>query len=100
MLRMLLVAPLAVGACSTMAANEPEPPVRGETPGYTCRDGELDSFVGRPATADVGAELMRRSGARTLRWVTKGMMITMEFRSDRLTVWLDASNRIERLNCG
>lgn len=99
MLRALVVGPLVV-ACGTIAANEPEPPVRGETPGHTCRGSGLDSFVGRSATAEVGDELLRQSGARILRWVSKGMMITMEFRTDRLTVWLDATNRIERVNCG
>jgi hypothetical protein len=40
------------------------------------------------------------SGARDLRWVAKGMMVTMDFRDDRLTVQLDAANRIERASCG
>ena len=30
----------------------------------------------------------------------KGMMVTMDFRDDRLTVYLDAANRVERANCG
>jgi Peptidase inhibitor I78 family len=100
MRRTVVFVPLVVGACSTMAAQEPEPPVRGETPGYTCRDEQLGGFVGREATSEVGSEMLQLSGARTLRWVAKGRMVTMDYRADRLTVWLDAQNRIERLNCG
>jgi hypothetical protein len=79
-------------------AESAEPPVRGT--GHTCRNEGLSAFVGRPASSEVGAELLRQSGAGVLRWVPKGTMITMEFREDRLTVYLDASNRIERVNCG
>jgi hypothetical protein len=83
-----------------MAAEEPEPPVRGETPGYRCSDEGLDSFVGRQASQEVGSELLRLSGARTLRWLPKGTITTMEYRADRLKVWLAADNKIERVNCG
>ena len=44
--------------------------------------------------------MLRESGARALRWVPKGMMVTMDYRGDRLTVHLDAANRVERANCG
>jgi hypothetical protein len=27
-------------------------------------------------------------------------MVTMDYRSDRLTVYLDAANRVERVGCG
>ncbi len=37
---------------------------------------------------------------RTVRWVAKGTMITMDYSGDRLTVYLDAAGRIERTNCG
>ena len=36
----------------------------------------------------------RCAGSRT------GMMVTMDFRADRLTVYLDAANRVERASCG
>jgi hypothetical protein len=100
MRRGLLLATFLIPACSTMAANEPQPPVRGETPGQTCRDENLEDYVGRSRSAELEAELRRQSGAKIVRWVPKGAMITMDLRSDRLTVWLDANHRIERLNCG
>lgn len=100
MRRIALFAPALITACSTMPPTEPEPPVRGETPGYVCSDEGLGSFVGRQAAADVGAEILRRSGARTLRWIPQGSAVTMDFRSDRVNVRLDAQNRIESVSCG
>lgn len=100
MRRIAVIVPILLAGCSTMAANEPEPPVRGETPGYTCRDDGLSSFVGQAATAEIGAEILRRSGARTLRWIPHGGAITMDLRADRVNVRLDPQNRIESVTCG
>lgn len=90
---------LALAACATAQTTEPIP-VRGETPGYTCSEAGLQQSVGRQATAELGAEMLRASGAAVLRWVPHGTVITMEYRANRLTVYLDRNNRIERVNCG
>jgi hypothetical protein len=39
------------------------------------------------------------SGAAIVRIVPPGVAITMEYSSQRLTVFTDASNRVERINC-
>jgi peptidase inhibitor I78 family protein len=88
----LIVAPW-IAACSTVPATEPELP-------HTCRQEGLDTFVGRAATAEVGAEILRRSGAKTLRWIPRGAAITMDLRSDRVNIRLDPQNRIESVTCG
>ena len=87
---------LGISACAT--AGQPIP-VRGETPGRTCDNSNIQQFVGRQATSGLGAEMVQASGAAILRWVPHGGVITMEFRSDRLTVYLDAGNRVERVSC-
>lgn len=92
--------PLAVAACAAMPADEPPPVVHGQTPGYECRSEGLSSFVGREATSEVGREILARSGAKVLRWLTPGMIVTMEFRSDRVNVHVGSDNRIQRVNCG
>jgi hypothetical protein len=86
---------LTLAACATAPA---PPAVAG--PGATCRNEGLAAFVGKPATKELGAQMLATSGARALRWVEKGMMVTMDFRDDRLTVHLDAANRVERAICG
>ncbi len=44
--------------------------------------------------------MLTASGARTIRWVPKGGVVTMDFNPSRLTVQLDGANRVERANCG
>lgn len=99
MRRLSALAAILVASCTTMAAEDPTPPAQGETPGYTCRSEGLDAFIGREPTSEAGAGILAKSGAKVLRWLTPGMVITMEFRSDRVNVTIDSSNRIEAINC-
>ena len=89
---------LLLAACATTPVN----PVIAEPaePAETCRREALASFVGQFANQALGARMLRETGASKLRWVAKGMMVTMDYRGDRLTVYLDAANRVERANCG
>jgi hypothetical protein len=100
MRELLLLAPLILSACATQAGHQVVP-VTSVPPGSTCvQSTALDSYIGQPASADLGARLMGASTARVLRWVPHGSMVTMEHRADRLTVWLDSGNRVQRLTCG
>ena len=97
MTRLLLVAApaLLLTACATATAEQPLRPTGGE-----CRSDGLAQFTGQAATAEVGAEILRVSGAQTLQWIGHGQMVTMEFNPNRVRVQLDASNRIEAARCG
>ena len=94
-LPILALAALPLVAC-TIAESEP---IDG-LPESNCRNEPLAQFVGQPADDDLGARMMRASGARILRWVPKGGVVTMDFSPDRLTVQLDGSNRVETARCG
>lgn len=83
-----------LGACATIG------PAAPSGSGGTCSNDNLAQFVGQPATAEVGARIQSTSGARTLQWVAAGMMVTMEFRADRVRVQLDEQNRVQRVTCG
>ncbi len=93
--RIALVAVLLLGAC---AARSPMP-LSHSADGGECRTTSLDQFRGQAASEDVAIMLIRASGAKDLRWVPPGTMVTMEHRSDRLTVHTDAQNRIVRTVC-
>ena len=70
-------------------------------PGSTCvQSGALDSFRGQVASAELGARIMGAARAPNLRWVPHGAMITMEFNPRRVTVQLDAQNRVVSAKCG
>ena len=89
-----LLAALALAGCAT-AAPPPPSPSSGQ-----CRADDLGDLTGRPASQQLGAEAVRRSGARTLRWIRPGDAVTMDYRSDRLNVTLDGAGRVEGFTCG
>ena len=85
----------ALSAC-TMAESDP---VQG-LPDGNCRSEPLAQFIGQTASQELGARMMSASGARIIRWVPKGGVVTMDFSPNRLTIQLDAANRVETANCG
>jgi hypothetical protein len=87
-----LVAVPLLAACAT---TQPVSPAGG-----VCSNAALQQFVGQPATADLGAKMLAASGAKTLQWVAAGMMVTMEYREDRVRIYLDEGNRVQRVSCG
>jgi hypothetical protein len=91
---------LLLAACATTPAPADAIAAEPSGPAGTCRGEGLASFVGQPRSDALGARMMKQTGATKIRWVEKGMMVTMDYREDRLTVYLDAANRIERASCG
>jgi hypothetical protein len=88
---------LAGSGCAT--AQQQQIPVRGETPGRTCDSSKIADFVGRQRSPELEAELLEASGAAIVRWVPQGAAVTMEYRSDRVTAYLDANGSIESIGC-
>ena len=97
MRNMIALAPAFVAACSTAPA---QPVVHGQTPGHTCKTEGTEQFVGQTRTDAIGADIKRVSNAAVLRWAPPGVMLTMDFREDRVTVWLDPANKITQIKCG
>jgi len=92
-MRFLATLPLfLITACAT-------PPVASQ-PAGVCRSEALSKFVGQQATRELGHAIMLASGAREVRWVPLGGVVTMDFRADRVTVQLDGANRVQSANCG
>lgn len=75
-------------------------PVPGGPPPRECRNMALGQFVGREMTPRLHTRLRRASGARDVRVVRPGEAVTMDFRADRLTVYVGPRGRIDRLSCG
>lgn len=98
MRQLILLSLLPLAACTIATSNQTAdalPPVPAN-----CRSDALAQFVGQPASEDLGARMLRASGARTIRWVPKGGAVTMDFSPTRLTVQLDGSSRVETASCG
>ena len=100
----LLGCALPLTACSTPPKNT-EPTVVDPVPHVadggtmTCNPDVLDAFNGKVATEALVKEAVAKSGAKNARVVKPGMAVTMDFREDRLTINVDAQNRIERIGC-
>jgi len=75
-MRIALAALSAIPLTACMVTPSGQPGT-GEIIG-SCRNDGLSEFVGQPASQDLGAQMLRASGARTIRWVPKGAIITME----------------------
>ena len=99
MRNLLMLAPALLAACSTAPAPA-DTPVHGVTPGHKCESAGTDQFIGQAGTSETGAAIKRVSNAAVLRWAPPGVMLTMDFREDRVTVWLDAANKVTKIRCG
>ena len=88
----LLALSLLLTACTTV---EPSPSPRGE-----CNAAPLADLVGRPSSAELGAEALRRSGASRLRWIRPGDVVTMDYSPQRLNIHLDSQGRVDHFACG
>ena len=107
MRKLLLFAALPFSACaaerSEAAAqgDTAQPiPVRGETPGHRCTTAGTDKFIGRAGTPRTGRAIRRASRAAVLRWAPPGAVLTMDFRADRVTVYLGPDHKVTKIQCG
>jgi hypothetical protein len=97
MRNVLLLAPALLAAC---AAAPPQSVIHGETPGHTCDATGTERFIGQAGDTETGAAIQAATKAAVLRWAPPGYMMTMEFRADRVTVWLDEQRKITKISCG
>lgn len=98
-MRMAIIcgAAMLLTACATTGASEPA--ASPETAGQ-CDAAPIADLVGQEASAALATDAMARSGARTIRWAQPNSALTMDYRQDRLTIGLDAQNKVSTLNCG
>ncbi len=105
-LLLLVSCALPLAACSQPPKNTSEEPPQAvvdpvpvgstDTP---CRPEAVESLVGKVADAATVEKAVKDSGAKHARVVKPNMAVTMDFREDRLTIHVDAQNRIERIGC-
>ena len=88
---------LALAGCSQAHPAATPAPV-GEA--QACNVDKLQGYVGQPATPDLLEKVRRESNSATARRITPEMRVTMEFRADRVNVWVGLKGEAERINCG
>jgi hypothetical protein len=86
-------------ACATVPPAEDPPEQVPEHGAGACNAAAVQDMIGRQRSDAAGAEALRRSGAKTLRWLEPDSAYTMDYRQDRLNIDVDARGRITRLRC-
>jgi hypothetical protein len=66
----------------------------------SCDAAKAQSLVGKQESAGIAEQARQQSGARTVRWLRPGQIVTMEYRDDRLSLQLDAQGKIIAIRCG
>lgn len=84
----LVLACLSIVGCATTPAQR------------VCDAATAGALTGSTASTELGGQVLKATGARTLRWVQPGTMVTMDFRQDRANVRLDSDNRVTKIDCG
>jgi hypothetical protein len=70
------------------------------TPGHQCQANGTNGFIGQAGSKANGAAIKRATKAAVLRWSPPNTMLTMDYRENRVTVWLDANKKITKIRCG
>lgn len=102
MTRLLIMSALPLlAACATASRppQEDDQPIRPAPMGQ-CDASAVQDAIGQRATAELGGELLKRTGARTLRWGPPDTAFTMDHRQDRLNVIYDYDYAITSVRCG
>lgn len=92
---LMLLTTLAAANCVPAPAADKRPPRAG-----MCDAGRIADVIGKTATNALVADAKRRSGAKGVRRIAPGMMVTMDYSAERLNLMLDAKNRITKITCG
>ena len=98
-MRFFAMAAVALTACAPQPA-----PVDAKTeapdPLAACDGNKAKSLLGRTVDAALKAEAMRLVGARGVRVIAPGAMVTMDYRTDRLNIDTDDAGKATRFHCG
>jgi peptidase inhibitor I78 family protein len=96
----VLLASAVVAACGHQPTRVQVPVASSTVAGGTCDAVAARFAVGLPLTAQLENDARARSGAKVVRVVRPGQMITLEFNAERLNIEVDGSGRVIRVRCG
>ena len=91
------VPPADAGAA---AAPVDETPVVPASMAGTCDASVLDWAIGQPGDDALLARAKAEAGAAHAQFLRPGMVMTMDYRPDRLVIVLDDAGRVESARCG
>ena len=68
--------------------------------GIECDSNKVAGLIGKARSAEVEAEAKRLSGANSVRWIAPDMMVTQDYRVDRLNLHTGVDGKIGSARCG
>lgn len=90
---------LSNGASSTDDAMPPPPsPIRPMAD--NCGAAKVQHYTGKLASPATRAEIAKASGAGSVRWLEPNMMVTQDYRANRLNAHLSGNGKIGSFRCG
>ena len=101
----LLLAVAMVG-CSTGGTSSDRSDAASKTPAAAvandgrCSASGADFAIGKPGTPELLEQARSASGAQIARILKPSDMVTLEYRSERLNLNVDAQGKVVRVNCG
>lgn len=95
-LALLALSEVAAGIIAVVSAN----PSASREETMQCDAGKAQWAVGKTPDDDLVERARRDAGARVVRVITYGMMVTMEYDAARLSLDLDAHGRVGQVRCG
>lgn len=68
--------------------------------GFECSAKAAQYAVGQKTSVELATLLMKKTGTKTLRWIAPDMIVTLDYRSDRLNIYYDVRMIITKIDCG
>ena len=87
-----------LAACQPYASAPGDPGATPETPDR-CGAGKVTKWTGQADSPAMRDAIAKASGAKSIRWLTPGMAVTMDYRQDRLNANIDASGKYTGFHC-
>lgn len=99
---MIALAAAGLAGCTTMGGDTPpdDSAAPGAPAAMVCNAAPAQYHVGHDATQQMGAAILKDSGARMLRWGPPQGAWTMDYREDRVNVRYDDNMKITDITCG
>lgn len=100
-MKLLMMTPalIIISGCSTFQPTKKTPEQLAKS-NYICDAKELQVLVGEQANDNTGELALKKSYAKTLRWIPPNSAVTMDYRQDRLNISYDSDMQITEVNCG
>lgn len=102
---LMVAATALLAGCASGGKDDTSASAAPAAPAAVANDGRCHAEGAQFAVGQAGAQALleqarQRSGSQAARLLRPNDMITMDYRSDRLNLYLDDSGKVTRANCG